>query len=769
MSNPKANKQEVASDQSIASESTVMQPNAGNQLGTFGGVFTPTILTILGVIMFMRANFVVGEAGIIGAIAILILAKSITFLTSFSISAIATNIKVRGGGSYYLISRVLGPEFGGAIGICLFIATALSAPFYIVGFLEALIITFPSVEPWSLWISLATAVAIVYVAYTGAEWAVKVQYVIMAILFAAIIAFMLGAILQFSPETLQENLRSGYTFIAPENPEGGRYSFWIIFAIYFPAVTGIDAGLNMSGDLKNPAKSIPRGTLIAVVFGFLVYLVQIILSGGAYNRLDLIASPFELLQDNAILGLGFLVSAGVFAATLSSALGSTLGAPRVLQALARDPILFFLKPFAKGTPDKDEPMRALALTAILTVGVLVWASKSGGDALNAIAAIITMFFLYAYGMINLAAFVEAFGRNPSFRPRFRFFHWTLALIGGLGAVFAAFLINPIAAIVAAILIFALVVYLRARKTTAGFGDARRGFIYEATRKRLLQLAETEEDAKNWRPTMIVFSGNPNTREGLVSYGIWLSSGRGIVFLADILAGELKDHNKHRDAGVKRLKAFCKEKNLQALPMFVMSDTVRAGVKSVLQTAGSGFVTPNLVVFGWCDDPEILPGFVEQLRLASSMGMSIIIIKVNKMPDPNWYKRVHLWWRGKDNGHLMMILAHLLKDNWEWANSDIDVLRLINDSAGKEPSLKNMAEMIHEARIEANSRVIISDDKFKDVLFKESSKADCVFLGFHIPEEGKEADWHSFYSPIVAKMRTTILIHSREADDLLDED
>ncbi len=742
--------------------------STGNQLGTFGGVFTPTILTILGVIMFMRSNFVVGEAGVFGAILILLLAKSITFLTSLSISAIATNMQVRGGGSYFLISRVLGPEFGGAIGLSLYIATALSAPFYVIGFIEALTLTFPSLEPWAMWISIVMAVLISIVAYVGADWAIKVQYVIMTVLALSIAVFMAGAITNFSPELLSQNWKAGFTFMDIGTDQGNRYSFWLVFAIFFPAVTGIDAGLNMSGDLKNPTKSLPLGTLIAVLVGLGVYAGQIVLSGGAYAREELINNPFQLLVDNAIFGLGFIVVAGVFAATLSSALGSTLGAPRVLQALARDPILQILKPFAKGTEVNDEPQRALFFTSVITIAVLCWSfMSSGGDALNAIAAIITMFFLYTYGMINLAAFTEAFGKNPSFRPRFKFFHWITALLGGLGCIFAAFLINPVAAAIAAVLIVGLILYLRTKQTEASFGDARRGFVYSSARKSLIQLAEMKEDAKNWRPTMLVFSGNPHNREALVSYAVWLSSGRGILLLADILAGQPDELTSHRKMAIKRLNEFCEEKNIHAFPMAIAGETIERGMMSALQLAGSGVIRPNVAVYGWSDDIKGLGNFVKQLREAKELQMSLLVIRGETLPKPNKRKHVHIWWRGSDNGHLMMIFGFLLKDNWEWGKSQITVLRAVDEEAGVEPALQNLNEMIDDARIDATAHVVLKADNFKETLYQESKYADCVFLGFDVPEEDNAEKWYNAYSAMLKDMPTTILVNSSIDENLLD--
>lgn len=231
-----------------------------NQLGTFGGVFTPSILTILGVIIFMRAGFIIGQAGIFQAFLILFLASSITALTSLSISAISTNTPVAGGGAYFLISRALGPSFGGSIGLALFCAQAISVPFYIMGFAEALIRTFPATAGHFRTIALITSAMLFCIAYVGAKWAIKTQYVIMTILGFSIFVFMAGAAIHFRHHIFMQNWSSNYT--------GPSMSFWKAFAIYFPAVTGIMAGVNMSGDLKNPGRSIPLGTAAAVMVGF---------------------------------------------------------------------------------------------------------------------------------------------------------------------------------------------------------------------------------------------------------------------------------------------------------------------------------------------------------------------------------------------------------------------------------------------------------------------------------------------------------------------
>ena len=737
-----------------------------HRFGAFGGVFTPCILTILGVIMFMRANFVVGEAGVLGAVLILLTAKSITLFTALSASAIATNMPVRGGGAYFLISRVLGPQFGGAIGVMLFLAQAVSAPFYILGFTEALVRTFPALAPHYAAIALGTAAVLFAITYIGANWAIKVQYFIMAVLAASIVVFLGGALLRFSPETLAANWGAGYTAVNPATPEAGKYSFWLLFAIYFPAATGIMAGINMSGDLEDPGRSIPRGIFAAIAVGFAVYLGQILICGGAFERGDLVARPYLLLKENALFGAGLLVAAGMFAATLSSAIGSLLGAPRVLQALARDRILPPLDAFAKGAAKGDEPRRAALVSGALTFLVILWAVTAEGNALNLVAGVITMFFLYTYGMLNVAAFIEHVGGNPSFRPRFRYFHWVTGLAGGLGCAAVAFVINPVQAVAAVALLAALVWYIQARHLRAAFGDARRGFVFKTARDSLVTLARMEQTPRNWRPTTLVFSGNPESREVLVNYALWLGGGRGIVFLANVLVGDFEEYAPRRNTAVKQLEDFCKERDVPAFPVVLVDEDLGRGMSSLLQALSIGPIRPNLVVLGWSGDAAHFSEAGKQLRVARSLGMSVVVLRPGNRPFKYGPKRVDVWWRGMKNGGLMVLLAHLLTRNWEWRQTEIRLLRLMEDDAAYEGTLKDLEQLVHDARVEAAPKVIISEEPFPKVLRAESADVDCVFLGFDLPEAGREAACFERHAAMFEGLPTTILVNSTGEEDVM---
>ena len=345
----------------------------------FGGVFTPCTLTILGVIMFLRFGYVVGQAGIIYALLIIAVSKLITVLTTLSLSAIATNTEVKGGGAYFLISRSLGVEFGGAIGLVFFLAQAISVAMYVIGFTEAFVAAFPDTGMTKAVIATICNVFVFVCVYIGAGWTIRLQYFILATLVLSLISFYVGAIPAFDVGTFTSNLSSSF-----DNNE----SINTMFALFFPAVTGIMAGANMSGDLKDPARAIPAGTLWSIVFTGMIYISLALLMGGARN-----ASVLKNIDPDAPLVIAeiawssWLITAGVIAATLSSALGSMMGAPRILQAFAKDNVFPSIRGFSVGAGESDEPRRATVLTFLIAQTAILAVSD-----LNAITPLITMFF-----------------------------------------------------------------------------------------------------------------------------------------------------------------------------------------------------------------------------------------------------------------------------------------------------------------------------------------------------------------------------------------
>ncbi len=727
---------------------------AAKKFGTFGGVFTPCTLTILGVIMFLRFGQVVGQAGILYAILIVLAAKAITTLTTLSLSAIATNTRVKGGGAYYLISRSLGVEFGGAIGVVFFLAQAISVAMYVIGFTEALTETIPSLSDKSLAIASLVNLIVFVCVYIGAGWTIKVQYLILAILVAALGAFYAGAIAAFDPQYLQANLTSN--FQPGEN-------FFTMFALFFPAVTGIMAGANMSGDLASPSRSIPRGTLLAVGVTGAVYLSQAILLGCARPADDLVSNNMVIRE---ISFWPICITAGVFAATLSSALGSMVGAPRILQAFAKDDIFRSLKFFAAGSGFTNEPRRATVLTfAIAQVCIIL------GD-LNAIAPIITMFFLITYGLLNLATFYEAITKNPSYRPTFRMRHWSISLAGALGCLAVMFLINWVWALVSIGFIAALHWFIRWREIESRWGDLQSGVVFERARRALLRLEQEAYHPKNWRPIVMALSGSGWTRAYIPIYGHWLTAGHGILTLAHVVTGDIEDHAERRKRYEKVLRSFIAKEELQAFPAVTVNEFLSDGIESLLQCYGIGGLQPNTVLLGWPKDESKAEAFGANIRVIARMGQSVLAARFLEFRYTDDEKQTHVdqhwevpagtidvWWRGMENGALMMLLAHLLHQNTEWRSNRIRLMRVVDKAEAEAEVRDHLVELAASARIDCDARVIVSQASFTEAIQAESASAAVVFMGFQTPEEGQELELFQRMEDLTGTLSRVIFVDS----------
>ncbi len=735
---------------------------AKKRFGTFGGVFTPSVLTILGVIMFLRSGYVVGRSGVYEALFILFMAESIAVLSAFSIAAVATNMEVKGGGAYYMISRTLGPQFGGSIGIALYLAQALSIPFYILGFTQAFVRSFPLFAPYSLWIALLTCVFLFVVNFFGAALAVKTQYIVMTILALSIVSFLGGAVVLFQWSTFRGNCSSFY--------EGGGLNIWTMFAVFFPAVTGILAGVNMSGDLKNPSRSLVRGTFAAIFVGILIYLSQIILTAGSQERGDLIEKPYQMLLENALFGTGFLVAGGVLAATLSSALGSFLGAPRILQALARDRIFPGLFLFAKGRAKNDEPVRALFFSFLLSFLVIIAASgEKGLQKFDMVASVVTMFFLCTYGMINFAAFFESFGKNPSFRPGFRHFHWSAALLGSLLCLAVMVLINVWAALVAIVLIACIYLFIERLEVKEHFSDARGGFLYSWIFKGIQRLQELETHSKNWRPAFLVLSGNPKTRPDLVHFGVMLEAQRGFVTIANIIVGEFDTLYKRREAALKRIDDLVRKHRYKAFPEVIITQHFEEGLRVLVQAHSLGPVKVNTVLFGWPHNEERLIEFVAILQQLTQLKKSVVCMMNSwkrEEIERKKEKRIDIWWRGMENGSLMCILAHLLVQNPLWSDAKIRLVRLIRQEEGRSEAKESLLQLLDSARIAADAEVLVSEEEFGDVLRRHSGDAAIVLLGFKPVDRDQAPAFFNRFESYRREMPPMVLVWSNGDVDLL---
>ncbi len=695
------------------------------KFGTFLGVFTPSVLTILGLVLYLRIGWVVGNLGLPQTILIVLIASSITFITGLSASAIATNIRIGVGGEYYMISHSLGLEFGGAIGIPLYLCRTLSLTFYSFGLAEGVLLIM------TRWIGpvpeytvplVAAAVIIVVTALSGksASMALKLQIPIMIAVAVSIVALIIGAV------------SSG--FRTPEMVSTYRTAhqgFWYVFAIFFPAVTGFTAGIGMSGDLKDPSKSIPRGTLLAVLTGAVIYvLIPVIFSTTNSVSFEELATPgVKAWTTTAFLG-SVLIFAGMWGAILSSAFGSILTGPRVLQALSEDGLA--PKIFSR-LSSRGQPTIATWITGIIALAAVLLGS------LNAVAQFVTILFLSLYVVINFSAAIEKLVRDPSYRPTINV-PWYVSILGSLGAIFVMLLLNPLACL-AAILI-EVIIYIMLRRKSLGkrWGDVRAGFWFALTRHALIKLEGHSIDPRNWRPNITVFTEEIEKEIDMVYLATCFNQKMGVVSVCRIYEGRLSredidieemESNMRKALSAHNISAFCE---VNVSPDFIQ------GAIDVAQINGVGHLRSNTVMFGWPNDDIELDLLIMIMRTISTIGRSTIITKLTDLKNRGHFRQIDIWWGGmENNGDLMLLLAHLLRMNPMWREARITLRSIVKDDAGKNKLEQYLSETIRSVRIKAEVEVIVNSARatIAEVIRNNSSKADITFMGLMIPDSGQE--------------------------------
>ena len=683
-------------------------------LGTFGGVYTPSILTILGVIMYLRFGWVVGNAGLWKTLLIVTISTSITFLTSLSVCAIATDRVVRVGGAYYMISRSLGIETGGAVGISLYFAQAISVALYTIGFAESVVQTFPQLN--QLYVALIITVLVGILAITSASIAIKAQYFIMAAIALSLLSLIFGGSLPGVEPQM---------FSVP-SPQVSA-PFWTVFAVFFPAVTGIMAGVNMSGDLRDPIKSIPAGTLAAVGTGYVIYMILPLLLAWRVDSATLISEPL-VMQRIAVWGPAILL--GVWGATLSSAIGSMLGAPRVLQAVVRDGVLpGWFSVLGNGQGKDDEPRNG----TLLTLGVAI-AAVCIGD-LNLIAPILSMFFLTTYLVLNVAAGVEGFLQSPSFRPTFRV-HWSLSILGAIGCLWVMFLIDARSTFVAAVIVIAIYLWLQQRELRTTWGDVRRG-IWMALISSGIFMMEEEDDTKNWRPHILVLSGAPQKRWSLIELADAFSHNRSLMTVSSVLPSDSRDLGQQIRLE-KTIRNYLQKRGVRALVRVTTADDPFEGAMRLVETYGLGPLVPNTIVMGDSENVSLRASFCEAIAQIHASKRNLVIFHENPQQGFGGRRRIDVWWGGMQaNGSLMLLLAYLLITDISWRNARITLKLVVPDDAGAIAARENMQNYIENIRIKVNTQVIVAEGRsFEEILQKGSRNSDLVFLGMATPKDNE---------------------------------
>ncbi len=698
----------------------------GHGFGTLP-VFLAAISTILGAVMFLRFGYVVGHLGLLGSIAVIVLGHVVTIPTAMAISEIATNRKVEGGGEYFIISRSFGSRIGAAIGLSLYLSQAISVAFYCIAFAEAFTplaghfesLTGMAFQPRMVSVPVTLALVLLML-IKGAALGVKTLYAVVLVLAVSLVLFFLGKPVEGVAETLSWTARIA-------EPDG----FFVVFAICFPAFTGMTAGVGLSGDLARPARSIPLGTMLGTFIGMLVY-------GALVWKLSASAPPELLAEDQLVMGRIALwspiIPIGLACATISSAIGSLLVAPRTLQALGRDGAFlggFTNRILARGHGPADEPRNATILTALLALAFVCL-----GD-VNFVARLISMFFMVTYGALCTASLLEHFAATPGYRPSFRS-RWYLSLIGAVVCLLMMFQMDPVFAVLALLamgMFYWLTKFTPAGESGGGVAALLTGVMTQLTR--LLQIRLQREDAGDasvWRPSIIMVSGRTFTGSPLPMRLLgWLAVRQGFGTYLHYVEGFLKPETARQRRELRRRLVELQERDLQGVYVEVMvSPSMRSALAQTLQVPGVSGMENNTVLFGFRhdDDDAVVEEIVEQGLFSANVGKNVLVLRHG---DAGFGRRrtLHLWLTWDDDAHaaLMVMLGYILLGHQDWRGATIHVFAAVPSDRIEETD-QRFSAMIADGRLPISPKnvrflPVNSAEDFAGVVETNSANADLV--------------------------------------------
>lgn len=693
-------------------------------------VFLTAISTIVGAILFLRFGFAVGTLGFWGALLIIILGHSLTIPTAFAISELATNKRVEGGGEYFIISRSFGLNIGATIGIALYLSQAISVAFYIIAFTEAFEFVFDYfsgslniILPRQV-ISIPAMLVLGYVILRkGANMGVKMLYVVTGILLLSLVLFFLGT-------TEYEVVTGGKI---PAGDIRNMNNFFMVFAIVFPAFTGMTAGVGLSGDLKNPSKSIPRGTITATMSGFLIYVAVI-------YKLSISASPEDMLSNQlimskiAIMGI-FIIPFGLAACTLSSAIGSIMVAPRTLQALAMDysfPSGKLNKWLSHGTKADNEPVNASLVTIIIA---LIFVSLGS---VNAVAEIISMFFLVTYGSLCLISFLNHFGSSPSYRPSFRS-KWYLSLLGFLIALWAMFKVNAPYALAALILMTAVYSFInRYHRKREGLESLFANALFQMNRniQVYLQRSDSKKKVKEWRPSAICISKDSFIRKRAFQLLNWLSYRYGFgTYLHRIDGYYSKATCMQATEELSRLIEVYDTTNNHVFVDTLISPSYTSALAQAIQVPGISGMENNMVIFEYDKEyPKNLKEIIENTGLIRAGGFDICILATSRK-EMNFRNGIHIWidFHYPENSSLLILLSFIILGHNDWRKSNIKVFVTCKPEQYNEIKEK-LSDLVITGRLpitEKNIEIITEESgkTLKSMVNDRSSSAALTMIGF----------------------------------------
>lgn len=746
-----------------------------------GPVFFTAISTILGAIMFLRFGFAVGSVGFLGTIAIILIGHAVTIPTAMAIAEIATNQKVEGGGEYYIISRSFGLVIGSTIGLALYMSQAISVAFYIMAFTEAfntgidwLLINL-DLPAWVVWllekkqtISVPALLFLTAIVLTkGADLGVKALYVVVATLAISMVAFFAGktdyslnnafdpvatvsSVGPLDDDTLIvvnpnfENTDS--TIVLREVPTVQMspptasnttapivsLGFFTVFAIIFPAFTGMTAGVGLSGDLKDPGRSIPLGTLAATISGMFIYFLIAYKLAVSASPEDLADTSRLVMSDIAIQGW-WLIPVGLAAATISSALGSIMVAPRTLQAIARDKIFptpFINRWLSRGRGENDEPYNASVITVLIALLFIFM------GAIDSVAEVISMFFMVTYGSLCLISFLNHFAADPSYRPRFRS-KWYISLFGAMACFGLMFFMNASYALLA--LVFIVGLYF----LTAYFNPDKRsiavifqGVIFQLSRRLQVFLQKADKEKGNWRPSAVALTSDSFQRLGAFDMLRWISQKYGFGTYIHQIKGYLSRQTNQEAKVIKqRLIRMGEASDSNIYVDTLISPSYTSSVAQVIQLPGIAGTENNLLLLEFSkNDPQDLEDIIDNFKLIRSIDFDIAILASSERGF-GLKKQIHIWLTSGDfdNANLMILLAYILLGHKDWSGAEIKIFALYPEDTC-ETERQHLYQLIDTGQLPIstqNIEIIARDPKLdtRSVINEKSQDADLTVLGF----------------------------------------
>ncbi|XP_046897600.1 solute carrier family 12 member 4 isoform X1 [Hypomesus transpacificus] len=798
-------------------------------MGTLMGVYLPCLQNIFGVILFLRLTWIVGTAGIVQSFLIVFMCCSCTMLTAISMSAIATNGVVPAGGAYFMISRSLGPEFGGAVGLCFYLGTTFAAAMYILGAIEIFLkylvpqaAIFHATDPHGGDSAMLNNMRVYgticlclmgVVVFVGVKYVNKLASLFLACVIISIVSIYAGAIKSiFHPpefpicmlgnRTLvrdlfdvcaktvlvgneteptqlwknfcgQGNMSSSQcddyfslnnvteiqgipgmaSGIIRDNMWGdylekgqmlekaglpsmdahgamesfGLYvsadiatSFTLLVGIFFPSATGIMAGSNRSGDLKDAQKSIPVGTILAITTTSLVYFSSVVLFGACIEGVVLRDKFGDAVNKTLVVGTlswpsPWVIVIGSFFSTVGAGLQSLTGAPRLLQAIAKDNIIPFLRVFGHGKAN-GEPTWALLLTGLIAeLGILI-------ASLDMVAPILSMFFLMCYLFVNLACAVQTLLRTPNWRPRFKYYHWALSFLGMsmcLGLMFISSWYYAIVAMGIAGMIYKYIEYQGAEKE---WGDGIRGLSLSGARYALLRLEAGPPHTKNWRPQVLVLLKLDEDLHvkypRLLTFASQLKAGKGLTIVGSVIQGNFLDSYGETQASEQAIKNMMEIERVKGFCQVVVASKVREGITHLIQSCGLGGMKHNTVVMGWpygwrqSEDPRAWKTFINTVRCTTAAHLALMVPK-NVSFYPSNHERftdgtIDVWWIVHDGG-MLMLLPFLLKQHKVWKKCKMRIFTVAQMEDNSIQMKKDLATFLYQLRIEAEVEVVEMHD------------------------------------------------------------